>query len=153
MVVDGVSTATGDTDPVVDGTEAIDLGSLGDGRQSNGAVVNTGRGYLNDRDCEWDPWNGVRAPKGYIFRGFLTFVVLGPTTDCHEVLLKMGGTANDDKSHKKTSGQENIQKCMNQMAEEERARGGPDRDMSLHTKVNLAAIAQGEDDADMRDDG
>ena len=41
---------------------------------------------------------------------------------------------------------------MNQIAEAERARGGPDQGISLHTKVNLAAIARGkDDDADMRD--
>ena len=111
----------------------------------------TTKGYLNDTDCEWDPWEGVRAPDEWIFTGYLTFVILGPTTDCHEVLMKMGGSINDNKSNKNSSGRVHMRKGMKKMVEAERVCGGADRGMSLHTKVNLTAIAQGEDDADMRD--
>ena len=63
----------------------------------------------------------------------------------------MGGTTKHDKADKKSSGRASIRAGMRKIAEAERTHGGPDRGMPLHTKVNLTAIAQGEDDVDMPD--
>ena len=113
----------------------------------NSTVSNiSSRGYLNDKDTDWEPWNGVTAPDGWYFDGWMTFVCMGPTTDCEEVLLKMSGYNNET-----SNGRANQQEMTNKRESFERGSGGPGRGMNLQTKVGLAAVAQGEDDADMRD--
>jgi hypothetical protein len=34
-----------------------------------GSPSGNSRGYLNDKDNDWDPWNGIAAPDGWFFPG------------------------------------------------------------------------------------
>jgi len=116
------------------------------------------KGYLGSSDRDWDPFDGVRAPDGWSFNGFMAFTCLGPTTSYFALVLKMGGSGmlhKDKKSTKgaakKFQGRANMRKTTEESDALERATGGTGRGMTMHTKVNLAAVAQGEDDADTRD--
>ena len=71
---------------------------------------------------------------------------MGPTTDCEEVLLKMSWYNNET-----SNGRANQREMTNKRESFERGSGGPGCGMNLQTKVGLAAVAQGEDNADMRD--
>ena len=58
---------------------------------TNNSPSGNSRGYLNDKDNDWDLWKGVRAPEDWSFFGWMTFVCLGPTSSCPHVLPKMCG--------------------------------------------------------------
>ena len=88
----------------------------------------------------------------------MAFTCLGPTTSYCSLVLKMGGSGTlhkDKKSTKGTAkkfqGRANMRKTTEESDALERTTGGTGRGMTMHTNVILAAIAQGEDDADTRD--
>lgn len=62
----------------------------------------------------------------------------------------MGGHKYDNSTDKQDAGRTSQRKKQKNKTNELRKAGGPERGMSLDTKVHIAAVAQGEDDADMR---
>jgi len=121
-----------------------------DGTDSNDTIVEGhDKGYMGSKDMDWDPFDGVRAPDGWQFFGYMAFYCLGPTTDYFSVLLKMGGNRDSNSNETDTSraGHRVKKKARNA---KERNTGGYERGLNMQTKVNLAAVAQGDDDADMR---
>ena len=107
-------------------------------------------GYLGCNDLDWDPWDGVRAPQGWQFPGYLAFVMLGPTTDYFSLLLKRGGDDDESMTDKHAGGRVAQRKKKRLREQSERLTGGPSRGMSIETKVHIAAVAQAEDEANTR---
>ena len=79
----------------------------------------------------------------------MAFVCLGPTSSCQEVLFKMSGHKASGEKHDKSNSRSNQHD--ETQALKRAAAGGGDRGVSLQTKISLAAVAKGEDDADIRD--
>ena len=103
---------------------------------------------------DWEPFGGVCAPDGWYFKGHMVFYCLGPTTALFSVLLKQGGSADNedgDTTTEKQAGRKEQRKKQKKKESFEREVGGSGRGMSVEMKVRAAALAQGEDEADMRD--
>ena len=109
-------------------------------------------GYLGNPNCDWEPFDGVRAPPDWFFNGFLSFICFGPASSFYDVSLKIGGNLKTDRNAAKDqpTGRAALRKEMRTKQAHKRDAGGPDRGLPMHTKVHVAAVAQGEDDADQR---
>ena len=155
----GVVTNVENTLPIGDGGGENevdgDAGEDADDEESQSITVGTpsgnARGYLNDKDNDWDPWKGIAAPDGWFFPGWMAFVCLGPTSSCPQILLKMHGYKATGEKSNKSNGRKHMLTNIRLSEDKARDAGGRERGISLQTKVSLAAVAQGEDDADMRD--
>ena len=108
------------------------------------------QGYLNCSDKDWDLFNGIRATENWTFKGFMMFVAFGPTSNYMSILLKMGGDKDKPPEEKQAGGREAMRKKQKTREALEQSTGGFSRGMSMDTKVNIAAVAQAEDEANMR---
>ena len=99
---------------------------------------------------DWDPFEGVRAPNGFMFVGKVAFIVFGPSSRYFDPILRMGYESSGETTAASIAGgRREIRKLTENRATNDCAYGN-DRGMTMETKLQCGMIAQTEDKAEHR---
>ena len=94
---------------------------------------------------DWDPFDGIHAPSGFVYIGKVAFISFGPSSKYFDPILRMGFLG-ETTAVNVGGGRTEIRKLNENRKNNDRAYG-VERGMNIETKIQCGMMAQNEDDA------
>ena len=96
---------------------------------------------------DWDPFDGIHAPSGFVYVGKVSFILFGPSSKHFDPILRMGFVSSGETTAVNVGGgRMEIRKLNVNRANNDRAYGA-ERGMNIESKIQCGMMAQNEDDA------